>query len=104
MNDIIRILEKTMEEMTTVFSSNTFALCLSKNGAPKEVVTNGVMLEYLRANADKFGNSPHRTRSWIKRNILVQQQAINFDLTDEMCINYLKNKGYRILKLQEVEV
>jgi hypothetical protein len=93
-----------MDQMSTVFTSNTFALCLSKNGAQREVVTNGIMLQYLRANADKFGNSPHRTRSWIKRNPVVQQQAINFELTDEMCINHLKNRGYRILKMQEVEL
>ena len=104
MNNIDKILEKTFQQMPNIFTSNQFALRLKVNGAPQDVVTNGMMLVYLRRYADKFGNSPHRTRTWIKRNPMVHQQAINFELNDEMCIQHLKNKGYRILKMQEIEL
>ena len=104
MNTIEKILDKTMAQMGSIFTSNTFARLLEDNGAPREVITNGIMLQYLRHNADKFGNSPHRTRSWVKRKPVVQQQAINFELIDEMCRNHLKNRGYRLFKMQEVEV
>lgn len=104
MTDINQILESTFQQMPNIFTSNQFALRLEINGAPREVVTNGIMLAYEREHANPLGKSEHRNRTWIKKQPVIEQQVINFELTDEVCIEHLKSRGYRILKMQEVEV
>jgi len=104
MTDINEILDRTFKQMPNIFSSNFFALRLEANGAPRYVVVNHIMLDYIKQHAEKYGDSPHRTRTWIKKQPVIEQQVINFELTDEVCIEHLKSRGYRILKMQEVEI
>ena len=84
------ILEKTLNQMDIVFSSNEFSEKAKKNGINQFQINNGIIADFLHKNAIQGDTK----RMWEKINFN------NYQKSDEImtAINLLKSNGYKILK------
>jgi len=89
MNNINEILDRTMSQMDMVFTSNNFAIAFVKNGGRQMDIDKGNMLYYLRNNAQPYGNTTKRVRTWCKKSFKQQHSVINFELNEQECIDFL---------------
>jgi len=79
--------------MPLSFSGKQFAAECIEQGIDPEIISKGITTSFLHLNADIIKG----TRSWIKKDAI---QVTNENTTYEQeCIQYLKEKGYKILKL-----
>jgi len=83
------ILEKTINEMPNTFTSNEFNKKAIKNGYPAKNLKRKGLASFIKKYAD---NAYEGSKTWVKRN-----KTISI-MSDEEMINYLKNKGYKIMK------
>lgn len=89
------ILSKTLNEMPLVFSSNQFAKTARINGYSDHLITHGRCGHFLLKNAIQGDTK----RIWHKRKNRNANNIDNYKKIDvEYCIEFLKEKGYRILK------
>jgi hypothetical protein len=86
------ILFKTLNEMTFIFSSNSFSNRAKKNGLTKQQINNGAISHFLHLNAIRDGSR----RMWKKKNYLTDQQPISEKIKE--AIELLKSHGYKIMK------
>jgi len=100
------ILLETYNLMENTFSSNQFCSVFVHQGGLKQYVSNGYCLKFLKSKCDPLGLSEKRTRSWKKRNIDSKsiQIPLNYELNEEMCIEFLKKRDYKIYKIQTIEL
>lgn len=109
----VEILAKTFNQMDNIFTSNEFINLFLQNGGDKKL-THGKVLKYIKSNATQEDPLAIRARTWIKNNHVKPAQNIaESDLIDylrenkdaeQLCIRFLKHRGYRILKNMEVEL
>lgn len=97
--EIMKILEKTFDQMPRMFTSNAFNSQAVKNGYPKHLLKNNGLAWFLHKYAD---NDRERSKTWVKRNtdpIYTHEisKEFKFKNVDEM-IAFLKSKGYKIMK------
>lgn len=99
------ILIETYNLMDNTFSSNQFCSVFVHQGGLKQYVSNGYCLKFLKSKCDPLGLSDKRVRSWKKRTTDSPVQiALNYELTEEMCIEFLKKRDYKIYKIQTIEL
>jgi uncharacterized protein YnzC (UPF0291/DUF896 family) len=85
----MNILEQTLRQMPSRFSSNEFAKRAKRNGLTTREIQNGLVSHYLRNETIRDGSK----RMWKKKDVVSQE----YNKTEE-CIKHLKNLGYKILK------
>ena len=88
-----QILEKTMNEMPNIFTSNEFTKRAILNGLPKPRNNNGFgdFIEFYAVNEYKG------SKTWSKKQqVFKNTETISID--EKTCIDFLKSKGYKILK------
>jgi len=83
------ILETTLKQMETTFSSNTFIGKAYLLGLKNNKLNKRVVREYLIANCTQLSTTRMWTRKQLKKSV---------QLNDVSCIAYLKSRGYKILK------
>lgn len=88
----MNILEKTLNQMPSRFSSNEFAKRAKRNGLTDSEIRNGVVSNYLRITVVSDGSR----RMWRKKDAL-SLISEEYNKTEEY-IQYLKGLGYKILK------
>lgn len=98
------ILTRTLQSMPKIFTSNQFCITARKEGITEHFIRWGGITKFLTENAENI--TPKR---WKKKINEIKQNKIEFviepveeDYEEFRCINYLKNKGYRIQKLVEI--
>lgn len=84
----MEILQQTLNQMDSRFSSNEFADRAKKNGLLQKEINNGIISAFLHSNAMQANSR----RSWVKKDQ-------NDDL--EKAIKFVKSKGFRVLKKVE---
>ncbi len=85
------ILEKTMNEMPKSFTSHEFNKRAIKNGYPAKSLKGKGLASFIRRYAD---NAYEGSKTWIKRD-----ETKTTDTISELeMIEYLKSKGYKIMK------
>lgn len=88
-------LMEVLEAMPSTFSGKLFRNTCVEHGLDSEIVKKGITTSFLHLNAILMDG----TRTWMKKEE-VEVQVYFSDLTKEQeCIEYLKAKGYRVLKL-----
>jgi hypothetical protein len=87
----MNILSKTFNEMSFVFSSNSFSSKAQKNGLSKQEINNGVIALFLHQNAIQLSTK----RMWQKKDISTDMPKID-KIKD--AIELLKSHNYKILK------
>jgi len=83
------ILETTLKQMETTFSSNTFIGKAFLLGLKNNKLNKRVVREYLIANCTQLST----TRMWSK-----EQLKTSVQLNDVNCIAYLQSRGFKVLK------
>jgi len=91
------LLNETLREMPSQFTSNLFNKKAIKKGVSKDQITDHTILAFLKENCNR-GNT---IREW-KRKTPVQTSLLAPDITEDQAISFLKSKGYRISKMVEV--
>jgi hypothetical protein len=96
----MNILEKTMAEMKDSFTSKQFNKRAVLNGYPKEKIeTNSGLGNFIKKYAD---NAYKGSKTWIKRkpnNFVTTRQEEGYHFRNfEEIIDFVKSKGYKILK------
>ena len=97
---LIKILEKTMEEMPRVFTSREFNKSAIRKGYPEEIIRrNSGLSEFIKLHAY---NNGHGGKTWTKKNAepdLLFSNDIEFYKEEiEYFIKALKSKGYKVMK------
>jgi len=103
----MKILEKTLNEMDSVFTSNQFAKQARLNGLSQIDVLNGAMSSFLHQNAKQLDSK----RIWSKventhSNDALYDENVTASIPDEEkdaykiteAIQFLKKEGYKIQK------
>lgn len=97
-------LKSALDKMPNEFTSREFSLEARKNGVSEKFIRHGGIGEYLH----RYCDHPSKFQ-WIKRtqntlhNVKKQDRLSDGDYDFEKeCVEYLKEKGYKIFKLQEV--
>jgi hypothetical protein len=85
----MRVLVKTMEEMPELFTSNEFNKMAIKNGYPAQSLRKKGLASFIKIYAD---NEYEGSKTWLKRG---EQKKL---MADKEMIEYLKSKGYKIMK------
>ena len=85
----MEILEKTMNEMPNSFTSNEFNKMAVKNGYPAKNLKRKGLANFIRKYAD---NAYDGSKTWVKR---VKNNGV---ISEEKMIEYLKSKGYKVMK------
>ena len=83
------ILEKTIAEMPNSFTSNEFNKRAIKNGYPSNLLKRKGLASFIRKYAD---NAYEGSKTWVKRD---KTKKI---ISENEMIEYLKSKGYKIMK------
>lgn len=88
-----QLLEKTLNEMDVYFTSNEFSRVAKINGITQEQIDNGILADFLHKNAIQLSNS---NRRWVKKD----KRTLKPDYKDKLedAINFLKEKGYKVMK------
>ena len=86
------ILFKTLNEMTFIFSSNSFSNRARRNGLTRQQINNGAISHFLRLNAIQDGSR----RMWRKKNDSIQENDLFQKIED--AIKLLKTHGYKVMK------
>ncbi len=86
----MNILRETLEKMPSEFNSNQFCNEAKINGYDQFNINQGYIAEFLHQNC-KQGVTKRRWKKKITNNL-------NFDKQEIFCINFLKEKGYKIYK------
>lgn len=80
--------------MPNSFTSNEFNKQAIKNGYPARMLRKKGLAPFIRKYAD---NAYDGSKTWVKKE--VKKEVINENTTsDEKMIQYLKSKGYKIMK------
>jgi AAA+ superfamily predicted ATPase len=88
----IDILDRTLNEMNSYFSSNEFSEKAKKNGLSKREIQNGVIALYLHHNAIQGSTR----RMWNKNLSLVAEKQIEDKIAD--AISLLKKHKYKVFR------
>ena len=93
------ILNKTLDEMPDVFTSNEFNRKAVSNGYPKDRLKQTGLARYLHLHA--FNDKKFK-KTWTKRSKTKHQDEVRknnyvFKSFDEIVL-FLKTKGYRVMK------
>jgi hypothetical protein len=122
------LLTATLQAMEETFTSNQFSRAFISLGGDPRIVHKGRMLNFIRSVADPDNPGGVRNRTWhkkgtsmpsgileIARDFQVQEPGIQqtfdwpepgnlsrIDNPEEWAIQFLKDKGYRILKTVEI--
>lgn len=91
------ILNSALQSMPKEFTSNQFSKKAQQLGLSKDKVHEGTIGKYLTFNCNRGGTK----RTWQKK-VAESAQPEIFQLTDELCIRHLKEKGYKIMKFMEI--
>lgn len=91
------IFRNSLLSMPEFFSSTEFAAEARKNGLSAHYTCSGLCGEYLQSVAKRLTN-----RTWQRKNYIsgsdVQIKHVNNELTEDVCIEFLKSTGkYKIL-------
>lgn len=95
------ILDKTLERMNEVFSSNAFSEQSKKLGLTQFEINNGVIANYLHKHCIQL----EKRRMWRKKtnkSYITDEKPIEKQITE--AIKLLKNNGYRVLKSEWLEI
>lgn len=87
------ILLKTLGEMKDVFTSNEFNKKAIKNGFNPAIIKRKGLSNFLHKHAT---NEYFGSKTWTKKTKSVKR--VEFNITEEEAIAFLKSKGYKILK------
>ncbi len=89
--------DKTLLEMTNVFTSNQFYIVAEKNGVPKAQLHNGVALYFLKNNKTIKKISKKTWCKNIQNEVFAKEQNTdNSEYEVNRAIALLKGKGYKI--------
>ena len=91
------ILEKTLNQMPSVFSSNHFSTKAQKNGLSKIQVNAGAISFFLHKNAEQMSTR----RMWHKKHFFTSSPIVaKENITDKIsdAIKLLKENGYKVMK------
>ena len=100
------ILEKTMQEMSNVFTSHEFNKRAVKNGYPARILKGKGLANFIRKYADNFSWG---SRTWIKREgasspnevseTRIKRRCTSLPINEiDAAIEFLKSKGYKVMK------
>lgn len=106
---------QTLNQMPLMFTSNEFSNKARENGIPDKWVKQGKCGDFLHKHCDQYLTN----KTWQKRikntqiikvkenvytpPIIIKDEQINTDtFTEENCIKFLKEKGYKIFKYSEI--
>jgi hypothetical protein len=97
--------KNVLQTMPQVFTSNTFTNKCRTLGVPEILLSSNTThrAKFLLKNCRRLGSSNSKTwqrKKYIKPNITHIERKI--DLNEEKCIEFLKNKGYKIYKTIEI--
>ena len=87
-------LQRALNEMPNVFSSNEFGTHTKRYGVTKKQINAGVLAKFLHRNAVQLSSK----RMWRKKN---PDNLFSMDNADDQvqdAIKLLKSLGYRVLK------
>jgi hypothetical protein len=99
------ILEKAFESMPNVFTSNKFGSKLRSLGYPETLIKQGFSDYLSRHSVNQYAGS----KTWIKNKVQYNIQAhtkekqYSFDSMNEI-IEFVKSKGYKVLKQEWTEL
>jgi hypothetical protein len=91
----MEVLEKTFKQMPQVFTSNQFNKQAVKNGYPAALLKHSGLHPFLHKYAK---NSTTFSKTWTKNKTEVICSNESTSMTEMQMIQYLKSKGYKILK------
>jgi len=97
------ILQKTMDEMPNVFTSNAFNKRAIKNGYPKKLIEHNGLAHFIKRFAT---NQYYGSKTWVKKQEGQQinnastdvQQISNASTEVQKMIDFLKRKGYKVMR------
>lgn len=108
------IMQKTFDQMDHVFTSNEFKVAYLENGGYEKLAKHKV-LQFIKRLAVQQDPNGIRCRTWIKKDsqspaltTFTERDVIQY-LKDnagaeDLCVRFLKHRGYRVLKSVEVEL
>ncbi len=88
-------LMEVLEAMPSTFSGKLFRNTCVEHGLDSEMVKKGITTSFLHLNAILMDG----TRTWMKKEEVEVQVYFADSTKEQECIEYLKAKGYRVLKL-----
>lgn len=105
----------TLSQMPLMFTSSEFSIQGRKNGIPDRMFKQGKGGYFLHRHCDQYLTN----KTWqkrIKQNQIITQKENSYSekpivekespesliLNEEICIKFLKEKGYKILKYTEI--
>ena len=88
----MKILEETMSQMPSSFTSNEFNKMAVKNGYPRRLLKNKGLASFIKTYAE---NAYSGSKTWIKKKHNKLEIIIP---SEEDAISLLKSKGYKIMK------
>jgi len=98
----LQIIEKTINQMPKIFNSSEFNKAAIKNGYPKKLIVHNGLYKFIRMYA--FNETPY-SKTWTKKSkneVAETVQEVKADptfiLNEKDCIDFLKSKGYKIMK------
>lgn len=90
------ILEKTMNQMPKIFTSNEFNKKAVFNGYPAKKIRHKGLANFIRRYAE---NENYYSKTWTKNE---KNEAISTfekkEMTVDFAIQFLKSKGFKVLK------
>lgn len=88
-------LTEVLEAMPSTFSGKLFRNTCLEHGLDTEMVKKGITTSFLHLNAILIEG----TRTWMKKDEMQLEIYFSDSTKEQECIQYLKEKGYRVLKL-----
>ena len=112
-----QIMQQTFDQMENVFTSYEFKSTFMANGG-HEKLTKHKTLQFCKRMAVQQDPDTKRCKTWIKKTAtdviknvtheISERDVIAYlkdnDAAEDLCVRFLKHRGYRILKNVEVEL
>ena len=93
-------LTEILDSMPKIFSGKQFANACVEAELDRYIIKKGISTSFLHLNADIIPG----TRTWCKRDAVNVEVYFSDSTKEEECIQYLKEKGYRVMKLNWQEI
>jgi hypothetical protein len=93
-------LTQVLENMPATFSGKLFRNTCIEHGLDINMVKKGITTSFLHLNAILMEG----TRTWMKKDAVEIEIYLSDSTREEECIQYLKEKGYKIMKLNWEEL
>lgn len=97
----VDLFQKALNEMTATFSSHDFYRKCREMGIMESYLSSGSATSFLSksCNRDKFFKKVYHKKTSRKDSSPINEGGM---MSESSCIEFLKNKGYKIYKYSEV--